>query len=211
MTRAILASTLGLLSLSSTWATTIVYNGNDVTRGEDIIFQTNSGGGLTQDFTFAGVFNVTVDGNPLAYAFCLDTFVTAGSMTANESGAASVNGGTRIAWLFDNAFPLINSTAGYAGLQLAIWDIYHDSGDGFDAGVIQRDTLLTSSAVLAAANGFLTSSAGQSSPNAVVYTNVLGAGASQTMITGVPEPATIGIAGAALAGLGLLRRRVKKS
>ena len=62
-----------------------------------------------------------------------------------------------------------------AALQLAIWDVVHDGGDGFAAGRIRQsaDALNpTDSIVLSLANSFLSASLGQTQTGGIVYVNV---------------------------------------
>ena len=108
-----------------------------------------------------------------------------------------------------------------AGIQLAIWDIVHDGGDGFSAGRVQAVTNPsnpTDSNVLSWANTYEALSAGNSSAFAFIYNNVnMGNGVPAQMLAGPrfadggpvpnPEPATFLMAGAALIGLSRFARR----
>ena len=100
-----------------------------------------------------------------------------------------------------------------AALQLAIWDVIHDSGDGFATGRI-RSTGNTNAAVLSLAGQWVAASHGQSSTNAQVFTAGPNQRAfhQQLYLTGcalsgncggseVPEPGTLSML--ALGGLGI--------
>jgi hypothetical protein len=170
----------------------------------------------------AGVMNLIVDGLYSVDAFCVDYFVliSGGNHNVNLLGQDSINGGGRIEWMLRNTLPLINAQADAtlkrqqaAALQLAIWDIVHDNGDGFDAGRIRQSTSSyhpTNAIVLAQANSFLAASSGQSALGGVVYVNVLGPTAVQRLMSdsaAVPEPSTCALMLGGLGLLGYFRRR----
>lgn len=172
----------------------------------------------------AGVMNLIVDGLYSVDAFCVDYFVliSNGTHNVNLLGQDSINGGGRIEWMLRNTLPTINAQADAtlkrqqaAALQLAIWDIVHDNGDGFTAGRIQQSTSSsspTNSIVLAQANAFLAASSGQTQLGGVVYVNVLGANAVQRLMSdnyaaGVPEPSTCGLTLGGCALVVWLRRK----
>jgi PEP-CTERM motif len=93
-----------------------------------------------------------------------------------------------------------------AALQLALWDVVHDGGDGLDMGLM-RSTASIPNDILTQAAAYITASAGQSSSNAVVWESVLGKTEGQQMIGQVPEPGTIGLLASGLALLGWKARR----
>jgi len=115
----------------------------------------------------------------------------------------------------------VSSSAQGEGIQLAIWDIVHDGGDGFSAGRVQAAGA-TDPAVLAWAQRYEALSLGKSDNQEFVYSNVdLGSGLPAQMLIGpqfadagpqpVPEPQTLMPAGMALIALSLgLRWRIRK-
>ena len=143
----------------------------------------------------------------------------------------------RVAWLVDNAlrptnysqapfnFSLlpeadwVTTPAQGAGIQLAIWDIVHDGGDGFTSGNVQEGSAAnpTDPAALAWAQYYEDVSVGGDSNRAFVYNNVdMGNGAIAQMLAGPqffdhgpipdPEPSTFGLAAAALLMAGTFLR-----
>ena len=103
---------------------------------------------------------------------------TTASSSASISSSRSIAGGTyntaldfadtpnlkRVAWLLNNYYPT-NAVTG-AGLQLAIWDIMSDNGDGFTSGLVRKSTSNgspTNATVLADAIQYEALSVGKSS------------------------------------------------
>ncbi len=144
----------------------------------------------------------------------------------------------RVAWLEDNALlPALtpgapttltsnywvagaNAAAMGAGMQLAIWDIIVDGGDGFTSGAVQQGSAAnpTDPTALYWANEYETLSAGQSSDEAFVYENVsLSDGSPAQTLEGpefqdngpqpAPESSTFVLAGMALLALRHTSRR----
>ena len=143
----------------------------------------------------------------------------------------------RVAWLVDNALlpaentnyvsqlppsDWVTNSAQGAGIQLAIWDIVENNGDGLSAGSVQASTdpnNPTPADVLYWANFYETQSLNQSSGLAYVYNNVdLSSGTPAQMLEGpeftdggpvpAPEPSTCQFMLVSLAGgIGLWFRR----
>src|SRR5204862_499848 len=109
----------------------------------------------------------------------------------------------RVAWLVDNSLQptevpaspselpsadWVTSSAKGAGLQLAIWDIVHDNGDGFAAGRVQAagdPGNPTDPAVLSWAQFYESASVGKQSVHAFIYDNVdMGNGQPAQMLAG---------------------------
>ncbi len=245
---------------ASAAAETIRIYGVDGGLGEyDLVINQNGKDATTY---FAGVLEIAVEGNGAQYLReAVSLGIVHGSIIGSAfSGAiympsqisqASVQ---RISWLIDNALaPELNPGAPTAlanknwaknkpqaaGLQLAVWDILFDNGDGFSAGSIQAPTdkhaRHNESEMFAWAATYESLSAGQNSDLAFVYDSLAGA---TPMLLGpaykdggptplgaqipagpsapdqggggagaeTPEPASLGLTGAALLALGCLAR-----
>ena len=202
-----------------------------------------------EDAYFAGVLNIAVTSNNHTYyrdAICVDLFTGIGiggtyDTTILRPDEEQPKNGTRVSWLIDNAILPTYGIPGYTGsllpsqywvtnavngaaLQIAVWDIVHDGGDGFSAGSVQYGSVNhpANPAVLAAANYYRTASAGQWSDLAYIYDNVVQNSTTEAqMLAGPlflddgphpnPEPATLAMAGGVLIGLGALARKKKRT
>jgi hypothetical protein len=223
---------------------TIDPTGVDSTRGESIWMNEN-GNNVSQ--YFAGVVLITLtdtDTHQQWYrdTLCVDLFTeiqvkqTYGT-TVLDPYEVSGRNLTRVSWLVDNALlptqssylsvlpasDWVTNSAQGAGIQLAIWDIVENNGDGLSAGSVQASTdpnNQTPADVLYWANTYETLSTNQSSGLAFVYDNVnLSSGTRVQMLEGpefadggptpAPEPSTCQFMLVSLAGgIGLwLRRR----
>ena len=181
---------------NSATATTLVATGFDTARTSDIWIWANG----VEESVGSGPMNIIVDGIWNRVAFCADLFTDiyfGNNHTSNLAGVNTISNGGRAAWLIDNYLPTgleLNATTLGAAMQFAIWDILHDGGDGFGAGLVRSATSnMTDAAVLAAAQNFETLSLGQTTSRGVLYTNVdVGLGVPAQMLIGplVPEPAT---------------------
>jgi len=170
---------------------------------------------------WAGAINISVNGQS-TIAFCAQLFVDINlgknyNTVVDYANTASLE---RVALLLDYHFPTTAITG--AGLQLAIWDIMEDGGDGLASGKVQAITAtsplytgsnLTDASVLAAANVYLGYTTGLTTM-AYYYDNTdQSTGAEvQDLISQTPEPSAIVLifSGLALIGLGRLRRRVTR-
>jgi hypothetical protein len=218
--------------------------GLDTTRGESIWMQEN---GVNESQFFVGVLFITLtDTNGGVWyrdTVCVDLFTeinidsTYGTTILSPADVPGKTNLNRVAWLVDNAMLPVNNTnyvsqlpssdwvtnaAQGAGIQLAIWDIVENNGDGLSAGSVQASTDLnnpTPSDVLYWANFYETQSLNQSSGLAYVYDNVnLSTGAPAQMLEGplftdggpmsAPEPSTCQFMLVSLAGgIGLWFKR----
>jgi len=203
MKKLILTTILTLSSYSSLFATSIKHTGMDTSRGLNIEIRAD---GSARNVN-AGVNILLVDGLNLVDVFCVNLFT---GITLNQTYAAmsidaddyNVNGDSA-AWLMETFLPVVNAAAGAirqidgAALQLAIWDLIHDGGDGFAAGRL-RATNHTNSSVLAVANEWWLEALDKTG-EASVYTALPGNRAfQQQMYLGeseVPEPSTLAMFG----------------
>lgn len=171
---------------------------------------------------WAGALNIALDGTYNRTAFCVDLFTnifvtqTYGTQIARPGSPELM----RAAWLIENEYPALTAAADMAALQLALWDIIHDGGDGLSVGRVQGATTnATDAAILNNASAFLARSLGRASNNAFLYTNLSltnGAPAQTLMGSAVndggphaPEPSTWAMMamGAVAVGFGSRRRR----
>ncbi len=188
-------------------ATTITLTGLGYYQTIPLIVNTT-----TSESAIAGQIRVNVGGTDLI-AFCVDLFTNIGFSTYNTTlGAPSgYAGGQRAAWIYENYNPGVDSDEAGAALQLALWDVIHDGGDGLSAGNVQLDPA-GSTSLRAVASAIVSASEGRSSNNATILHNASFDGApAQTLITSAiptPEPGTwvMVTVGLCLAGFGRHRR-----
>lgn len=171
--------------------------------------------------SWAVQINITVNGQPFT-AYCVDLFTSIGYgaySTTPSAPSTLVPSGPRLAWIFENYAPLVasapNRNRAAAALQLALWDVRHDGGDGLANGVIQLTTSYRTMnpgvAILAAADAIVDASEGQSSTQAsLLYNFSFNGNPAQTLIIDgdwpepTPEPSTfvmMGVGAAACAGI----------
>ena len=192
---------LALLLGSSTWANTIILTGLQSNLGlqQSLYFDED---GVSHLEYWAGAIDVTVDGYA-RLVFCVDLFtnITFGTYGTTLDYSDSANQ-KRADWLISTQLPTVTTQDAGAALQLAIWDIMTDSGDGFapGAGRVTQSTDVnnpTDATVLAAAANFEAISVGKSSTMGIIYHNVsLSSGTpAQTLMSGGyndggPQPKT---------------------
>jgi hypothetical protein len=229
-------------------ADSIVANGVNGNLGEYGVWLEEYG--VDTDTYFAGVIDIQLTDSAGVFnrdTMCVQLFVdiylgqTYGTtvVTPSEDGGRALN---QVSWLLDNALmpgqnggatPSVmqsqdwaTTAAQGAGLQLAIWDLVENGGDGFSAGSVQAATgsngPATDPTVLSWANyyeGYVESSPSYVTNNAFVYLNVdTGNGTPAQSLEGpeflldggpqpAPEASTLILAGTALLALGLVGRR----
>jgi len=215
---------------------TIVVTGVDFNRGESIWIRED---GADVDAYFVGVIQIAVTEDGVTFnrdTVCVDLFTDINlyqtyNTTILRPTDVSGKNLLRASWLVDNTL-LPTQNPGYhsllpsddwvytpdqgAGLQLAIWDIVHDGGDGLSAGRVQAATN-TPANVVYWADTYLGLSVWQGSALSYVYNNTSLTGAPAQMLIGPmfddggpqpnPEPSTLVLVGGALLGLGWQARR----
>ncbi len=202
-----LAAVSLLAGATAAEATTITLTGLGYYQTIPLIVNTT-----TPESAIAGQIRVNVGGTDLI-AFCVDLFTNIGFSTYNTilGTPSSYGGGERAAWIYENYNPGVNTDEAGAALQLALWDVVHDGGDGLSAGNVQLDPA-GSASLRAVASAIVSASAGHSSSNATILYNTSFEGApAQTLITSfiaTPEPGTwlMMAAGLCLTGFGRRRR-----
>lgn len=159
----------------------------------------------------AGLANVSLDGVDLI-GLCVDLvhWNTNGSAYQVNVRPIEERGptATRAAWLFSSAVGTVDTRDRGAALQLAVWDILYDGGDGLNAGSFKSSV---TGNVLTITNSYLANSFGQQS-SAAQYLKAVTHGdkndENQDYMV-VPEPASMAVllTGAAA----VLRRRRSKA
>ena len=223
-------------------ASTIDATGVDSTRGEYGVWITADGADMNT--YFAGVISIQLNNGSTSVnrdTLCVDLFtdIYLGQTYATNVLVPSDMPGKNlewVSWLVDNALlPTQNNTYASAlpqsdwvtdpsqgaGIQLAIWDIVEDGGDGFSSGRVQQGSVAnpTDPQVLYWAKTYEALSVGHTSNDAFVYLNVnVGNGQPAQMLEGpefykdggpqpAPECSTLLIVGSALVAIGSIRRR----
>lgn len=224
-------------------ASTIVATGVDGNRGDYYLWLDLDG--IPQQVYFSGVITITLtltDGQQYNRdTLCVDLFTDIYLGVTYDTDVLhpyQVPGRDleQVSWLVDNALlptqntginsvlpesDWVETPAQGAGIQIAIWDITTDGGDGLSAGEVQASTApgeLTDPSVLSWAETYEALSSGMSSDQAYVYDNwAIGSGIPAQMLEGPmfvdggphpdPEPATYALVGVALIALCVRRRK----
>ncbi len=242
MTNLLIASTvlLGAMTASASSITMDVDTLDFANRAGKLYFSEN--GGQSEIGGWAGVIQVRFDSQPSSGFYdslCVDLFHNISVYSTYQVTPQSldtINNGGRVAWLYSNWVGLgatrnlasslgISGNEAGMGLQLAVWDIVHDGGDGLLQGLI-RSTAAgngltgTNANVVRAVNHLEQISMNQVSANAAIYLDTVNGIATQRQISvpfalmttsnaavDTPEPGTLGLAGLALAAVVLARRK----
>jgi hypothetical protein len=127
------ACVLALMLCTAAHGTTIILTGLHSSLGMQSTLYFDEDGAATLEY-WAGGIDVLVNGYS-RMLFCVDLFTNIGLSTYGTvldfSDTAQLQ---RVGWLLETQLAGIGTIAGGAAMQLAIWDIMTDNGDGFAAG-----------------------------------------------------------------------------
>ena len=212
-TRFIAAIAIAVAAVGANAQASLIFNGMSQNKYGTATITIN---GKTET-VYAGPQSVTLEGTNQTFdAYCVDllnwnTFGDCYAVDINNAAGASANNAAKISWMYDQlAGGVTNATQGSA-LQLAIWDVLTDNGDGLGSGNflasgVSADVFNQAGAYLDFARTF-----NGVGGDASFYEAVNHPGGRYQDLVGkpVPEPATIlGLMG--LAGIALRRRFNKK-
>ena len=205
---ALLAALVTSLFTSSASASTLNLIQPNTSRGSYLTFNYNG----VDETAFAGALSFSIDGSAtLTDMFCVDITTFSYLNSPYEATALPptiLNNGDRAAWLFLNFDSSANTVVTGTALQLALWDVVHDGGNGLSTGIF-KGTASISSEIINQAESYITASLGQSASAAVVYESVLGKNDRQLQIGHVPEPSSILLLASGLAFVGWKAKRRK--
>lgn len=227
---------LAALTAGLSYASTLTFTGLNATLG---VGSVNGGSmwmnedGANFNAYFVGGMDINIDGYSRT-VFCMDLFTSIYVGSVNDTTLAQPDTPVvqRAAWLLTSMYadltaPNVNATSNQLGaaMQLAIWDIIHDGGDGLTLGRVRASTDVnnpTDAVIVMYTQQWISQSVGQATTNALVYNNFCTGGIpaqycgveSQTLLglaatdggPTLPEPGTMVAVGLGLLGLGAWRR-----
>ena len=138
------------------------------------------------------------DGHYVGDVFCVDLDHEINLPTEYEVdplSATALNNGSRAAWLYSTYLPSVTSGSAAAALQIALWDVVYDNGDGLGQGAFRYVSGLGAQTTTLA-ESIIASSSGQSADG--TYFKVEGP-YGQSMLGPVPEANSMLLLGLGLA------------
>lgn len=182
---------------------------NDINRSQIVGISYNG----SNETVYAGAFNTRYEGDSRSYlSFCADldhNQYVPGTSSVTVGNKNTVNNGGLLANLLTKYGKAVDTNEGAAALQLAVWDLWADGGDGLTTGNFQTTGTYSSTQTLA---DYFINGAKQpvNAANLIAYNvnRVPGENTQgQNLVRAVPEPT--GLIAIGLGAVGMLRKRRK--